>query len=609
MRLSARPPSLGARALGVLVVVLCVHLLAPRVLAHARLIRSDPTPDVTLPSSPASVHLWFSEQLDPSASRLLIWNRDRHNVVRGAVQFTGSNTQEMVARVGTLTPGAYLVLWTSVSADDGHILRGSFLFYVKERGPGPSLPGSFSGGTGESGPDGPTLASILVHWVELFGAVVFVGTAALSAWVVRWPRDHFAGNILADEESRSRLLTRWALIVLIVSSTVLLILRAYELAGNDWSSTFTGGTLREALSGQYGDLWIDRQILALVCLLLTLPIPRWAAGRPGEKGSLHADRKAPLRVLTLLGLLYLYAFAASGHAASAQIGVIGAAGIHGDSLLSVSIMIDWLHFVADAIWLGGQVAIAVVALRVLLRSTPTLAAQRGVLAMLDRFSPFAYASVAFYFLTGGFNGKIHIDTWYAFFHSVYGWTLVVKMALIGLMMLVSMVTVYLLRPGIVRRVQLTPPFGTDAWPPDVLQLRRWLGVNPVLGAGALLATSVMFYYPVPPGLSPAGPGSYMLEVGGLHAMLRVQPDRSGPNTLTVTLKDAHGTLVKQAHVTVLTTMLDMPMGTGLAPLRQTGPGDFKGPVELGMGGHWRLQLLVFRPSGLTRMSIKIVIGT
>jgi hypothetical protein len=67
--------------------------------------------------------------------------------------------------------------------------------------------------------------------------------------------------------------------------------------------------------------------------------------------------------------------------------------------------------------------------------------------------------------------------------------------------------------------------------------------------------------------------------------------------------------VQQARLVVLTTMLDMPMGTGLADLNETKPGTFTGTTDLGMGGHWRLQILMYQPSGLSRMSVVIRVGT
>jgi hypothetical protein len=130
-----------------------------------------------------------------------------------------------------------------------------------------------------------------------------------------------------------------------------------------------------------------------------------------------------------------------------------------------------------------------------------------------------------------------------------------------------------------------------------------------LGAGVLLATSVMFSYPVPLGLSPSGASAYPIHVGNLTGTLDVTPDRSGPNVITVKLQDGRGQQVKQATVVVLTTNLDMEMGTGKAALTQSVPGTFSGTTDLGMGGHWALHVLVYTPAGLSQTNLKVLVGT
>jgi copper transport protein len=229
--------------------------------------------------------------------------------------------------------------------------------------------------------------------------------------------------------------------------------------------------------------------------------------------------------------------------------------------------------------------------------------------MLNRFSPAAYISIALFVVSGAFAAKVHIPSWYAFFNSVYGKTLIVKMVLIGGMMLTSALTVYVLRPQLRQTLVRAASDPLVAGRPLLERLMRWLHVNPVLGAGVLLATSVMFYYPVPAGFSPAGPSAYVAHAAGLTATLTIKPDKSGPNEITVVLKDQQGRPVQQARLIVLTTMLDMAMGTGLGDLNQTKPGTFTGTTDLGMGGHWRLTILVYRPSGLSRMNVEVRVGT
>lgn len=573
--------------------------------AHALLLRSDPAEDAVVPTSPPLVHLWFSEDLNAAASKIIVWNRDRHPVTAGNATVVLGQPRQMEVRLKHLVPGSYLVLWTSVSAQDGHILHGYFLFSVKHQGPGPSLVGVSTGGSGQGFPDGVTLASILAHWIELLAAVTWAGVALFSAWVLP---DHklFDGSAVAAEQNRLRSLIGASLLALLTASTVILVLQAYALAGNNWGSTFTGTSLSAAFAAQYGQIWIARQLLVLLALLLWSRLLRWpvmVAGEvlPVEEPEIFPSAR-PVAQATL-GFIYLYAFAASGHAASAEIGVV-----LGTNLLSLSVLSDWLHVLADAAWLGGQIYLVLILIPALrLRREPFHTG--SFLRTLDRFSPVAYACVATYVVSGLFAAKVHIPSWYAFFNSVYGRALIVKVGLIGLMMLISTLTVFLIRPRLRTTIHGERGESTRVSAYLMHRLLRWLQVNPVLGVGVLLATSVMFYYPVPVGFSPAGPVNHVLHVGGLTATVTVTPDRSGPNQMTVVLRDQAGHPVSKATVTVLTTMLDMVMGTGLASLQESRPGTFVGTTDLGMGGRWKLQLLVYRPSGLLRANVDIQVGT
>jgi copper transport protein len=575
--------------------------------AHALLVHSDPSPDIVLPAAPQSVHLQFSEDLNASASQIIVWDRSRHVMTTGHALLVPGLPRQMTVGLKPLPPGAYLVLWTSVSAEDGHILRGSYLFFVKERGPGPSLIGVSQGAPTQGFPDASGLASLLAHWVELLAAVSWMGAAAVSSLVFTPSNAATDAVVTGSERSRLRVFLRITIASLIVSSAVVVLLQADSLAGT-WSGAFSGSTITSIFAGQFGQLWIARQVVALCALMATAAItmPQPVISRTRSLAAATTARSLPLGTLCsgALGFLYLGLFAASGHAAAANIG-----SVFGSRIVSGAVGTDWLHFIGDALWFGGQIYIVLILIPVLrLRRGPGRAIE-GFLDALNRFSPLAYGSIALFVLSGLFSAKIHIPSWYAFFHSIYGWALVVKIGLIGLMMLVSAFTVYIVRPRI--RASLTQDELVEGgvqtvW---VRRLLAWLGVNPVLGAGVLLATSVMFSYPVPEGLSPAGPSAYPIHLGTLTGTLALAPDRSGPNRITVTLRDARGQPVKQATVVIYTTMLDMEMGTGKAALAQSGPGVFSGTTDLGMGGHWGLRVLVFSPAGLAQTSFKVLVGT
>jgi copper transport protein len=456
-------------------------------------------------------------------------------------------------------------------------------------------------------PDASGLASLLAHWVELFAAVNWMGAAVVSAFVFAPSGAAADVEVIGTERNRLRAYLRLTLVGLVVSSTAVVLLEAHSLAGS-WSGAFSASTLSSIFSGQFGQLWIARQVVALAALVATAAITMTqpVVSRERSLAAATAEQRLPLGTLLsgALGFLYLGLFAASGHAAAADIG-----SVFGSQIVSGAVGADWLHFIGDALWFGGQVYIVLILIPALrLRRGPGGAIE-GFLDTLNRFSPLAYGSIALFVLSGLFAAKIHIPSWYAFFHSIYGWALVVKVGLIGLMMLVSAFTVFVVRPRIrssLTQDELVEGGVQTVW---VKRLLTWLRVNPVLGAGVLLASSVMFSYPVPEGLSPAGPSAYTIHLGGLTGTLALVPDRSGPNVVTVTLHDGRGQPVKQATVVVLTTMLDMEMGTGKAPLTQSAPGRFSGTADLGMGGHWGLRVLVYSPAGLAQTSIRVLVGT
>lgn len=558
--------------------------------AHALLLRADPAENALLPSSPPLVHLRFSEDLNGATSKIVVWDRYRHVVSEGSATLVPGQPRQMEVRLKPLAPGSYLVLWTSVSAQDGHILHGYYLFSVRVRGPGPSLAG-VSSSTSQGFPDGPTLASLLAHWIELLAVVCWVGAVIFSTFVLPASAGRLDGTLRQREWTRLHWMVGVSLVALLAASSTIVAVQAYSLAGNQWGAIAVPTTLRAIFDVQYGKLWLARQTLVLLALL-------------GIVNARAMPRQTRLRwqaipIQAILGFLYLYIFAASGHAASAAIGTIG-----GSSIISVAVLLDWLHYLADAAWFGGQIYLVLVLI-------PVLALRRDsihtsvFLDTLNRFSPVAYASVALYAISGVFAAKIHIPSWYAFFNSIYGLALIVKVVLIGLMMLTSVLTVYVLRP-LLRRALTSASCDGDG---PRRRLLGWLHLNPVLGIGVLLATSVMFYYPVPAGFAQSGPSAYTAHVGGLSARLSITPDHSGPNQMTVLLTDSRGRPVRKASVTLLTTMLDMVMGTGLAALHETAPGRFTGTADLGMGGHWGLQILVFQPSGLTRMHLHVEVGT
>ncbi|MGH2447731.1 MAG: CopD family protein, partial [Chloroflexota bacterium] len=431
--------------------------------------RADPAPGAILHNSPGEVRLFFSEALNLAGSHIMVLGRHDRPMNVGPEAVAGDR-REMVVHVRSLPAGRYEVRWVALSADDGHVTQGTYQFGVNVATLGRTSPSN-----GQSALNLDTVVSILNHALLLLAAASWFGAALVST--VELTRD----PLPAEEQRRRRAFIGLAVTVLLATN-VLGLLIDLQAVGGSWPAALISRTLSAFFSDQAGRLWIVRVVVALLALSATMPlgVQRPLPGRlspvVASGPSWHAA--GPLQIP--LAVIYLYALAASGHAASAAIGVLG-----GTELLSASILIDLLHLLAVGAWFGGLVYLVLVSIPIVRASSEDL------LDRLDRFSPVALGSIALFTVTGPFNAKIHIPSWSALLASVYGRALLVKIGLVGLMLLSGAFAALRLRPRVRASLRVE-----GAGRSMVDRLIVVLRVQAAIGIGVIVATSVMFYYPV-----------------------------------------------------------------------------------------------------------------
>ena len=95
--------------------------------AHAKLLKTEPAADSTIPKSPTEVSLTFNEAPDVTVSKIEISGAPASvKVSKPALK-----DKSLVATVdGQLPDGVYKVLWAT-AADDGHPEKGEFSFTLK----------------------------------------------------------------------------------------------------------------------------------------------------------------------------------------------------------------------------------------------------------------------------------------------------------------------------------------------------------------------------------------------------------------------------------------------------------------------------------------------
>ena len=111
--------------------LLVAMLSAPAaVRAHAFLDHSDPAVGSTVPTAPATLHIWFTQELEPAFSWIQVTDKSGAAVNDGPAGVDPGNNQEMDIKLKPLPAGTYTVKWHALSVDT-HTTQGDFTFQVK----------------------------------------------------------------------------------------------------------------------------------------------------------------------------------------------------------------------------------------------------------------------------------------------------------------------------------------------------------------------------------------------------------------------------------------------------------------------------------------------
>jgi copper resistance protein C len=123
-----KPSIITPRFVVALIVACGFALIAPRALAHAILVSSQPVANSTVSGPEVAVVLKYSSRVDLEHSTLTLLDPD------GKVEKIAINSEpspgSLSAKLNGLVKGAYVLRW-QILAMDGHITRGTIPFQVK----------------------------------------------------------------------------------------------------------------------------------------------------------------------------------------------------------------------------------------------------------------------------------------------------------------------------------------------------------------------------------------------------------------------------------------------------------------------------------------------
>jgi copper transport protein len=618
--------------------------------AHAILLRSDPAKDSVLSIPPRGVRMWFSEDLNPAFTTAVVINGERARVDNHDAHVSSNDTKEMdLTLTRNLPPAVYIVVYRTQSAVDGHILQGSFIFSVARpdgtvptlspgTNPGQNLlGGSTTTGSSTGQLDGPTLFSLVMITLVELGAVFWVGAQFWANFVLSLSAEQHAEERPINERVQQRFERRFSLptlLILFLANIGIIVGQALNLTGGDWVGAFSPQLLAGLASGgRFGTYWLLRELVIVVAIILSLSM-LWRKQRPPL-----VNRLLPLTNL-FLGLVLFIAITMSGHAAAVSTNV-----------LVYSIVIDWIHLLAAALWVGGMMYIATIFLPELGKYS-LVERTRSLLTVIPYFSPLAVAGVLLMAITGPFSATFRLSSWDQFLTTAYGRTLVIKIMLVGGLLLTSAIHVGLLRPRlrkeykqynyVVQRLQSkqvataapnrvvkldgqqasTSITELDSSTKTIIQqvklreerlakgtrrLMKILGFEPLLGVGVLICVGLLNVFggtllpataaqPQTGGQSKPFNASIQTTDNKFTVTLNVNPNRFGTNAFTVSVIDnSTHTPTTNVGVSLYTTMLDMEMGTDSINLLPDGKGHFSANGDLSMGGHWQVRIQIRTP--------------
>ncbi len=318
-------------------------------LAHARLVVSNPAAGATVNSLPSAVELFFTEPVTPAGRGISVYGPDGRLASNGNARAQGNRLTVGLAAPGI--EGTYAVVWTVV-ASDTHPSRGEFTFNVGHSSPvtGPGLGG---GDVGLVSPLGLALQS-LGRWLHFVGYALGFGGAIYALFVAK--------------DARPLRLAGAGVALLLIAEPLALLA---QTASFDPAHAFDGDSLVGALASPFGRV-LGLRVAAALGLWAVLGALRQAAS---------------LRwAIPALGLALAFADATAAHATPALPQPLGVA-------------LNALHVSARGVWVGGLAAFVVAPSsgfgRVAAWSAGLLVASGAALAVLHFANPLETMTTAY----------------------------------------------------------------------------------------------------------------------------------------------------------------------------------------------------------------------
>lgn len=579
---------LARAALVVLLALMSLAGGATPATAHSDLTRTEPAKSSVVEQAPKFVLLHFTEPVQMGPDALRVFDGTSTRVDRGVPQVNGQTVRVNLER---LDQGTYAVAWQA-TGDDGHSLRGAFIFSVGEPGASDASAAAVAG-FGEVPPvletaGGVARALAYLTALLLFGPLLFV----LVVWR---PALRRLGARAVDEAMRrvfGRLMP-WVWGAAVAASLAVLVTEtALRSVGSGTGNL--GSAAGQALGSTFGIVWMVRVALLVAVLPLlrsllderTAPRGRPSAARQGRHLP-RSERAEP--VLAGSGpLSRRWVQPRLVAAVLLSAGVAGSAAFWGHlpTPRVPATLTALTHVLSMSAWVGGLACLTLLPL--VLRGQPEQLRPHVLGQVVPRFSTFASVAVILLVASGIYLAVLQVGSWTAVLASTYGWLLVAKIAGFAAVLLLGAYNLLWSRRRLKAAVER--PAVSARW---AARLRRTVTGELALTA-AVIAVAAALVAATPPRTEDF---STSTRVGPDRLAVFLYPARVGrPAQLYLTLSAPGGGV--DTEVVKTKVALSLPaqeLGPLTLPVRRVGPGRFVvDRAIVPLGGKWDMDVFIER---------------
>jgi len=522
-------------------------LPTPVACAHAGPLSSTPAPNAGLAQAPQEITIRFSERVEARASWLQVFDPQGKHIDDGHASVDRENPWLYRVGLRPVEGGTYTVSWRVMSADDGHVTEGAYVFAVgKAVPPQPSAVGKVMAVTG--------WLDALARWIGMLSTTALIGLLTASIVFRRQQLPHIPQPLH---------ILPW-LVVLCLGDSLALLARMHQIAPEEslWAGigmlmSTTAGTILAAKIGL---------IIGLAAVLASY----WCV----SAGRLWLWSMA----LILLGLLLISDTLVSHSAATA-------------AWRGIAIGAQLVHLVGVTLWVGGLGYFATLFWWSVLR-------ERSITSELawaiPTFSLLAVGAVGLLTVSGLYLTQLQLDSVDQLLSTPYGRTLVAKLGVVALMLGLGGYHQCIVQ----RRILTSLAQSKDSMDLVSHRFTRTLRIEAILGIMALLLAAFLGTTSPPSDTSSPLVETFrqVHDVDDAQVTLEIWPLHPGPNTIRLNVSGGAGHALTDATTALLQLRSE---ASETAPInfildREATGGFIKKEAVLGIEGKWTGRVTVQR---------------